>query len=87
MKKIDSIDALKKEAIYNEHKGMAEFFIALNFGARSSKGITYYPDTNTFDVRNDIDDSYEEDLSEEQLENNTHIVVAIENGAFFKYDS
>ena len=65
---------------------MTEFFIALNFGCRSSKGIVYYPDTNTFDIHNEIDGSYEEDLTEEQLRNETHIVLAIERGAFFKYD-
>jgi hypothetical protein len=65
---------------------MAEFFIVLNFGCRSSKGIVYYLDTNTFDVRNEIDDSYQEDLTEEQLRDETHIALAIENGAFFQYD-
>ena len=64
MKKIASIEELKKESIYDDRKGMAEFFIALNFNRRSSKRIVYYPDTNTFDVHNEIDDSYEEDLTE-----------------------
>ena len=86
MKKITSIEELKKESIYDDRKGMAEFFILLNFNLRSSKRIAYYPDKNTFDVHNEIDDSYEEDLTEEQLRNETHIVLAIENGAFFKYD-
>jgi hypothetical protein len=57
-----------------------------NFNLRSSKRITYYPDTNTFDVHNEIDDSYEEDLTEEQLKSETHIGLAIESGALFKYD-
>lgn len=65
---------------------MAEFFITLNFGLRNSKRVVCYPDTNTFDVHNEIDDSYEEDLTEEQLKTETHIVLAIENGAFYKYD-
>ncbi len=86
MKKITSIEELKKEAEYDDRKGMTEFFIALNFGCRSSKRITYYPDTNRFDIHNEIDDTYEEDLTEEQLRNDTHIVYAIENGAFYKYD-
>jgi hypothetical protein len=67
-------------------KGWLKFFIALNLGARSSKRITYYPDTNTFDVHNEIDDSYEENLTKEQLLSETHIGLAIERGAFFKYD-
>lgn len=86
MKKITSIEELKKEAEYDDRKGMSEFFIAMNFGCRSSKRIIYYPDTNTFDVHNEIDDSFEEDLTEDQLRNESHIVVAIESGAFFKYD-
>ncbi len=86
MKKITSIEELKKESIYDDKKGMTEFFILLNFNLRSSKRIVYYPDTNTFDVHNEIDDSYEEDLTEEQLRNETHIVLAIDNGAFFKND-
>lgn len=86
MKKITSIKELKKESEYDDRKGMAEFFILLNFNLRSSKRITYYPDTNTFDVHNEIDDSYEEDLTEEQLINETHIGVAIERGALYKYD-
>ena len=86
MKQIKSIEELKKEAIYDDRKGMAEFFIMLNFGLRSSKRITYFPDTNTFDLHNEIDDSFEEDLTEEQLINETHIGIAMERGAFFKYD-
>ena len=86
MKKITSLEELKKESIYDDRRGTAEFFILLNFNLRSSKRIVYYPDTNTFDVHNEIDDSYEEDLTEEQLKNETHIALAIENGAFFKYD-
>ena len=86
MQKITSIEQLKKESTYNEKKGMTEFFIQLNFGLRSSKRITYFPDTITFDVHNEIDDSWEEDLTEGQMINDTHIGLAIENGAFFKYD-
>ena len=86
MKKITSIEELKKESEYDDRKGMTEFFIALNFGCRSSKRIVYYPDTNKFDVHNEIDDSYQEDITEEQLKEETHIILAIENEAFFKYD-
>jgi len=86
MKKITSIEELKKESEYIENANTAEFFIFLNGGFRSSKRITYYPDTNTFDIHNEIDDSFEEDLSEDQLKNETHIVIAIENGAFYMYE-
>ena len=85
MQKINSIEELKKEATYDD-KSVAEFFIMLNGGLRSSKRVTYFPDTDTYDVRNEIDDSYQEDLTEEQLQNETHIVYAIENGAFYKYN-
>lgn len=86
MKQITSLDELKRESVYNEKTGMSEFYILLNGGLRSSKKIIYYSDTNTYDVHNEIDDSYQEDLTEEELKNETHIVVAIENGVLFKYD-
>ena len=85
MKRIESLEQLKKEATYNDKRGMFDFLIMLNSYARSSKGIIYYPDANTFDIRNDIDDSYQEDLTEEQLASETHIINAIQNGAFYKY--
>ena len=85
MKKITSLEELKKEAAYDD-KSVAEFFILLNGGLRSSKRITYFPDSDTYDVLNEIDDSYQEDLKEEQLRNETHILYAIENGALYKYD-
>jgi hypothetical protein len=87
MKKITSLEQLKQEAMYDDERDTAEFFMLLAGGiCRSSKRITYFPDTNTFDIHNEIDDSFEEDLTEEQLRNKTHIVLAIENGAFFKYE-
>ena len=85
MKQITSLEELKKEAVY-DNKSVAEFFVLLKSGLRSSKRVTYFPDTNTYDVLNEIDDSYQEDLTEEQLRNDTHIIYAIENGAFYKYD-
>ncbi len=84
MKRIASLEELKKEALYRENENMAEFFISLNGGLRSSKRIAYFPETNTFDVHNEIDDSFEDDLTEDQLRNETHIALAIENGAFYK---
>jgi len=85
MRLITSLEDLKKESEYNEKTGMAEFYILLNGGLRSSKRVVYFPDSNTYDVHNEIDDSYQEDLTEEELRNETHIVLAIENGALFKY--
>jgi hypothetical protein len=85
MKRINSLEELKKESLYNDKFGMAEFFILLNGNLRSSKRISYFSETNTYDVHNEIDDSYQEDLTEEQLKNETYIIFAIENGVFFKY--
>ncbi|MFN8290248.1 MAG: hypothetical protein U0U70_08330 [Chitinophagaceae bacterium] len=86
MKRIDSVAQLKQEAAYDDKKPTAEFFILLKGGMRSSKHIVYFPNTGTFDVFNSIDDSWEEDITEEQLENDTHIVLAIKRGAFFMHD-
>lgn len=86
MQKINSLAELKELAAYSEKHGMLACFILLSYGARSSKGITYYPDTETYDVHNEIDDSYQEDITEEQLRTETFIVEAIEKGAFYKYD-
>lgn len=84
MKKITSIAELKKEAEYNEKNGWTDFFILLNYGLRSSKRICYYADTNTFDIHNEIDDSYQENLTEDDLGTETHIMIAIEKEALFK---
>lgn len=85
MKRINSVEELKKEAT-NQNGDYVDFFLLLNGGFRSSKRISYDPEAKTFNVINEIDYSYEDDLTEEQLENETHIVLAIKSGVFFKYD-
>jgi hypothetical protein len=85
MKKIQSIAALKQESLYNDSTGLAEFFILLCGGIRSSKRIVYYPETNRFDVHNDINNIFQKDLTEEELSRLTNIVPAMERGAFYKY--
>jgi len=85
MKKITSLEELKKEA-RNTNGDYSEFFIALNFGVRSSKRVLFDSECNTFSIVNEIDDSYQDDLTEEELRNETNIVDAIEKGAFYKYD-
>lgn len=83
-KKIETIQALKDACLSN--KGSAEFFIALGGGLlRSSKNIFYDADENLFAVNNEIDDTYQDDLTEEGLRSETNIVEAIENGAFYQY--
>lgn len=85
MKRINSVEELKVEAS-STNGSYSDFFIRLNSYARSSKQISYNPETNRFNIINEIDFSYEWNLSEKQLESRTHIVLAIENGALFKYD-
>jgi hypothetical protein len=83
--KITSIQELIK-ACCTKSGNRAEFFIALGGGMlRSSKNITYDPEHRTFSVENEIDDTYQEDLTEDQLKSETNIVEAIESGAFYQY--
>lgn len=84
-KKIKSLAALKKVAA-SPDGNYKEFFISLAGGiARSSKSITYFPDNKTFCIINEIDGSFEEDLTEEELKSNTNIYTAIKAGAFYQY--
>jgi hypothetical protein len=79
---VNSIDQLKKLAVDG-----ADFYIALNFGLKSSKTITYIPESNTFEIINDIDCSFDV-LTEEQLfdRSYTNIGHALENNALFAYE-
>lgn len=86
MKLIKSIEELKKVANFDDRNSCTEFYIRLNGYARSSKRVFYYPSTNTFDIYNAIDDSFQDDLTKEQLRNETKIVEAIEKGAFYQYE-
>ena len=52
---------------------------------RSSKRILYDPSENTFSIHNEIDDSYIDDLTEDQLKSETMIIEAIEKKALFLY--
>ncbi len=85
MNQIQSIEELIETSKYDSQKNWAEFFISLNGFMRSSKRIVYFPDTKTFDIHNEIDDSYQEGLTEEQLKFETMIVEAIEKKVFFQY--
>jgi hypothetical protein len=85
MEKITSLKHLKKIATSIDGT-RTDFFIALGGGiARSSKQILYDPRFKTFDVVNEIDFSFQEDLTEQELREQTHIVEAIEVGALYKY--
>lgn len=64
--------------------GFAEFEIILAGGlCNSSKRICYYLETNTFDICNEIDDSWQEEITEEELLKNTMIFEAIEKHALY----
>jgi hypothetical protein len=85
MKQVKSLEHLKQLA--ESANGIRQhFFISLAGGvARSSKQILYDPGTKRFDIVNEIDFSFQENLSEKQLRTRTNIVDAIEAGALYKY--
>ena len=77
-KKINSIEELKKECEDNY-----DFFI--HFGVvRSSKGITYHEEDDTFTIHHEIDDTFEEDVKPNQLKD-SNIGKAIKEGNFYSY--
>ena len=85
MKQIKTLDALKTAAT-NKKGEMSDFFMLVAGGiARSSKRIIFPPSTQTFDIFNEIDDSFQENLTEKELKEQTFIADSIEAGGFFKY--
>jgi hypothetical protein len=85
MKQIKTLEALKKAA-KNKKGDLTDFYMLVAGGlARSSKRIIYHPSTKTFDVFNEIDDSFQENLTAKDLKEQTFIVDAIEAGTFYKY--
>ena len=83
MKQINSIDELKEE-VSNENN---EYFIALNFGGKSSKHIANSQNVGKFWILNYIDGT-EQNLTPDELNDRgiTNIGYAIENGAFYMED-
>ena len=75
--KINSVEELKKECEDNY-----DFFIAFGV-ARSSKGITYDEDEDTFSIHHEIDDTFEDVTSENLKKSN--IGKAIEEERFYVY--
>ncbi len=83
-KVIDSIQELK-EACLSQKGDYVDFRISLAGGiAYSSKRILYDSNDNTFSVINEIDESFQDNLSENELRNTTMIVEAIEKKSFFQ---
>lgn len=81
-----SINSLRelKDACLSEKGDYVHFRMLLAGGlACSSKRIMYFEDENTFNVINEIDESYQDDLTEAQLSSETMIVMAIQRGALY----
>ena len=84
-KQIQTVQELKEICLLQEG-GYVDFFIALSGGSlRSSKQISYNLSNNTFSIINEIDNSYQDDLTEDDLRNETNIIYAIEQKAFYQY--
>lgn len=80
---IESVDQLKLECLKQKEE-FTGFIISLAGGlARSSKRIHFDSDNNLFDVHNEIDDSFQENLSEDDLRTKTMIIEAIDKKAFY----
>ena len=78
------MEQLKELSTYSENQYMFECFIALGIG-RSSKRLAFFPDENTWEVHNEIDDSYLEKITTNELSKQTNIVDALNKGALYKY--
>ena len=78
MKPIKSIEHLKEESI-----GGAHFALMINRILRSTKHVTYFEDTDEFEIHNMIDGSHQI-VSADRLAEETLIPEAIEAGRFFK---
>ena len=83
-KLVNSIEELKSICINNGDE-YVDCYILLQGLFRSSKRILFDPRENAFSVHNEIDDSYQDDLTEEQLKTDTMIIEAIEKKALFLY--
>lgn len=78
---VNSIGHLKQLCNIN---GYAEFYIILGGGlCCSSKRIWYNSASNFFDIHNEIDDTWLENISEKDLNELTMIGEAIEKHALF----
>jgi len=76
-----SIEHLKDICNIN---GRAEFYIELASGlCRSRKEIHFDTTSGTFDIFNEIDDTWQIELTEEELHSKTMIPEAIEKAALF----
>lgn len=83
MTQVKSLDQLK-EMIEN---GVHDYFIQLEFGARSSKFLDYSPESDKYYIINEIDGSKQR-LGEKNLMNRkyTNVGYAITIGALYAYE-
>lgn len=79
MRQVKDIEELKTLAVEGE-----EFFIKLNYGARSSKNITYDKESDSWEIYNGIDDTFQR-LTTKQLKEQTNVIAALEKGALWQY--
>lgn len=77
---VSNFETLKRKI----SKGTHDFYIRLNYGARSSKFIDYNTRTHMFHVMHEIDGS-EEDMTERELLK-SNIGKALCEGSLFYYD-
>jgi len=81
---IESLEQLKRLS-YNKNGDFVEFFILLAGGlARSSKRISYNPNSDQFSIINEIDDSFQE-VHSTKIESETNLLEAISKNSLFKY--
>ena len=80
MKKIETIEQLKKEALETN----LECFIQLGI-ARSSKTVSWDDITGWWWIHNEIDDTKQELKDDKELAEQTHIVEAIHKGALWAH--
>ena len=79
MKIVTSLNHLKTLCNIN---GFAQFYIIIANGlSKSSKRIRYYSENNTFDIYNEIDDTWHEDITVEDLFIETNIMEAIKKNS------
>lgn len=85
MTKIVGIEQLKTWCA--EHDGVCQCFIALNFGAKSSKDIHYDPDERTWRVFHNISDAWSETYRSDKAfqEGEAFLFEAMEKRALFTY--
>lgn len=83
MTQVKTTEQLKKMI----SQGVHDFFIQLNYGARSSKFMDFDTRDRRFVIENEIDGSKQR-LNETNLfnERHTNIGKAINAGAFYAYD-